>query len=420
MNTKLFRTFLFLALLFSLTVNAFSQDDVVTLRVWDTHSGERENAGMELMIERFESANPNIKIERDVQTVDDMRPVIRTALSGGTGPDVFYFDTGPGFAGVLAEAGLLLPLTDVYEQQGWDHIFEWTKSRTTFDGEVYGISNALEFLGTYYNKNIFDELGLEPPTTYDEFLTVNARLAEEGYIPIAFANQGGWPAFHLFSIYANNQLGLDGIEDLLFGDASWNSPEIIEAIELFFVDMNEAGYLIPDTNAVSYQDGNSLFYNEIAATLITGTWLIGSVEENAEFPVGWFFVPAVNGNPLPPAGVGSGYFVNSDTEFPDESIAFLDFLFDPANADIWMQEMNIVPPYPVDTSEFDLPELLSFAVEALATTEMGYNIDVVTPANFNDVMLSGFQAVLLGDLTPAEQAANLQAEKEAYLAEQGE
>jgi raffinose/stachyose/melibiose transport system substrate-binding protein len=415
MKTMFMRSVLLFMLLSALTVSVFAQD-TITLRVWDTYSESGANAGMEMMIERFEAANPNIQIERDVQTIESMNPVIRTALSGGTGPDVFYFDTGPGYAGVLAEAGLLLPLTNVYTEQGWDHIFEWTKARTTFGGEVYGVSNELEFLGSYYNQAIFEELGLSAPTTYDEFLAMNEALKAAGYIPISFGDQEGWPAFHLFSIYVNNLMGLEDVSTLLFEDGSWEDERVVQAIQSFFVDMNQAGYLIPEVTAVNYDDSAALFYNGIAATMITGTWLIDPVVENVDFPVGWFFVPSPVGDPLPPAGVGSGYFINAQTEHPDEAIAFIDFLFDTANADIWMEEMSIVPPYGVDTSEFEIPELLQFAVEALATTEMGYNIDVVTPENFNEAMLSGFQAVLLGQRTPEEQAALLQAEIEEFRA----
>ena len=61
---------------------------------------------------------------------------------------------------------------------------------------------------------------------------------------------------------------------------------------------------------------------------------------------------------------------------------------------------------------------MKFAVDALATTEMGYNIDVVTPDNFNTVMGDGFQAVLAGEKTPEQQAADLQAAMEEFRSEQ--
>ena len=416
------KAYLFLlAFLVTLSSLAAAQTDTpVTLRLWDTFSEGSQSDAMDALITAFEAEHPNITIERDTQTVDTMRPIIQTSLASGTGPDIFYYDTGPGFAGVLAEAGLLLPLDDAYTNQGWDHIFDWTKERVTFDGHVYGIGNEIEFYGVYYNRDLFETLGLEEPTTYEEFLEVSTALKEAGYIPVSFANSAGWPAFHLFSLYANNYAGKAKMEELLMGDASWEDPDIINAIQSFFVDMNEAGYLIPNTNAVSYADGAALFYSGQAGMHITGTWLLSDVIENATFEPGWFFLPnPAGGQPVPPAGLGSGYFVSAATEHPEEAIAFLDFLFDPANAATWTEQMLIIPPYDVDTTDLDVPRLYSFAVDALANIDMGYNVDVLAPDSFNTVMSDGFQAVLLGRKTPEEQAADLQNAMQTYR-EQGQ
>ena len=48
-------------------------------------------------------------------------------------------------------------------------------------------------------------------------------------------------------------------------------------------------------------------------------------------------------------------------------------------------------------------------MQALSSDTMGVNIDVLTPEAFNTTMLDGFQAVLAGDRTPAEEATALQA-----------
>jgi raffinose/stachyose/melibiose transport system substrate-binding protein len=410
-----------IVLLFAaLFISLVTAQATVTLRVWDTFTDAAEDTGMNALIEAFEAANPNIQIERDVQDVESMRPIIQTSLASGTGPDVFYFDTGPGFAGVLANAGLLLPLDDAYASQGWnDYIYPWTKERTTFDGKVYGIGNEIEFYGVYYNQDLFNELGLQAPTTYEEFLAVCAALLEAGKIPVAFANSGGWPAYHLFSVYANNETGDEKMEELLFGDGSWEDPAIVQAIQRFFVDMNGAGYLIPNTNAVTYDDAINLFASGMAGMHMSGTWAMNSIMEKANFETGWFFLPNPNGgDPLPPAGLGSGYFISSATEHPEEAIAFLDFLYDPANARIWTEGMRVIPPYEVDTSGYDVPQLYTFALEALATVPMGYNIDVLTPDTFNTMMADGFQAVFLGQKTPEQQAADLQAAMQAYRDDQ--
>ena len=77
----------------------------------------------------------------------------------------------------------------------------------------------------------------------------------------------------------------------------------------------------------------------------------------------------------------------------------------------WVQEINAVPAYPIKTEGLAIPELLSFALGIISeqADSMGYNIDVVTPDNFNKVMWDGFAAVLANSKTPEQQATDLEA-----------
>jgi len=383
--------------------------DAVTLRVWDQFTDENADAGMKALIDGFQKDNPSITIQRDVQQTEDMRPIVQTALASGTGPDIIYYDTGPGYGKVLADAGLLLPLDDAYAAGAFSHVYDWTKPRTTYNGKIYGVGNELETYWAYYNVDLFKQLKLEVPKTYADFLKVCAAIKQAGTVPVAFADQGGWPAYHLFSVYLNNLAGKKKMEDLLLGTGSWDDPQVVEATKTFFVDMNKAGYLIPDCTAVKYDDAIALFNAGQAAMHISGTWAIGQINGKAPFEVGWFFVPKADGGALPPAGLGSGYFVSSKTQQKDAAIKFLSYLFDPANAKIWMEQMLMIPPYQADASAFKLPDLFKSAIQAISTQEMGYNIDVMTPDKFNTAMGDGFQAVLLGQKTPEQQAKDLQA-----------
>lgn len=380
----------------------------VTLRVWDSFADEGVDAGMKMLIAGFEALYPNIKVQRDAQTTDSLRPIMQTALASGTGPDVLYYDTGPGYGKVLADAGLLLPLDDAYAAGAFSHVYDWTKARTTYGGKTYGIGNELETYWVFYNAEMFKQLGVDIPKTYADFLAVCAAAKSAGTVPVAFADQGGWPAYHLFSVYLNNVAGKAKVENLLLGGGSWDDPDVVEAIKLFFVDMNEAGYLIPDASAVSYDDAIALFNGGQAAMHISGTWAIGDIAD-APFEVGSFFLPKADGGALPPAGLGSGFFVSSKTQQQDAAVKYLSYLFDPANAKIWMEQMSILPPYQVDASKFELPSLFNDAVQAISGQDMGFNIDVLTPDKFNTAMSDGFQAVLLGQKTPAQQAKDLEA-----------
>ena len=72
---------------------------------------------MDKIVADFNAAHPNIEVTREsYQIPKPCSDVLKTALGSGTGPDIFYYNLGPGFAGVLAKAGLLMPLDDAYAE----------------------------------------------------------------------------------------------------------------------------------------------------------------------------------------------------------------------------------------------------------------------------------------------------------------
>lgn len=383
-----------------------------TLLLWDGF-GE-EGAIADEMVVAFQEANPDIEVMREAQDTENMRNVIRTALDAGAGPDVMYYDTGPGFAGVLARAGLLMELDDAYPQYGWDkRIQPIAKDRTTFDGKTYGIGNAIEAVGVFYNKRIYEENGLSEPKTHDDFLANCETLKNAGLIPVALGNLDKWPAMHTFSVFAGNTAGRDKLAQAISAEQSWDDADIIAAMQMGLVDMVDAGYYNSDVNAVNYDDANLLFYSGQAAMDITGTWMIGGYTntDNMADPVGFFFYPSIAGKAAaPPAGLGSGYFVSKKTANPEAALRFLDFLFSEGNAARWMEGMSIIPPIQVDASKYNISDLLRFTLEQLSqnASTMGYNIDVLTPDNFNTTMFDGFQEVIGKTRTPAEQAIALE------------
>jgi raffinose/stachyose/melibiose transport system substrate-binding protein len=380
----------------------------VTLRFWDNWSDQSD--AIDAMIDAFEQANPDIRIERSVQTFEDFQTVIQTALNAGTGPDVMVYSPGPAFAGTLIDAGLLLPLDDMFAEGGaLDHIYGWAQERTTVDGVNYGVGHEVEFLGVYYNRDLFERPGLTEPKTYEEFLEIAAALKGEGLYPVTFGNAAGWPAYHTFSMYANNAVSKSELEAMINGQASWDRPEIVDAIQKAFVDLQEQGFLSPTPNAVSYDDASSLFVNGQAAMNMTGSWMIRRYIDN-DFETGFFFLPAAEGETtLPPAGLGSSVNISAKTAHPVEAKRFVAFMFAPENAHFWIEGARMIPAYDFDPSQMDVPGLFKFAIDAIADYEMGFNIDVMTTARFNETMSNGFQAVLAGDRTAAEQATALEA-----------
>src|ERR687894_2592102 len=383
--------------------------EVVRFLTGSEETAAQERAVTEIQVDGFEEQHPKYTLELEATKFDEIRKVIQSRLRSDEPPDVFSFDTGPGFGGVLAEAGLLRPLEDAYQQRGWG-IYEWAKQRATYNGTLYGIPDQVEEIIVFYNKDLVPEV----PKTLAELRGVAEELKLRGTIPLAFGNRERYPAGHMFSVATSNVLGRQGLDNILYGNGRWDVPEVVEAIHLFFRDFVQSGYYPHNVNAVTYDEVSTLFYSGEAAMLPTGTWLVSEIVQAVQdFEVGFFPFPSIEGSGIsPPAGLGSGLFVAKEASNPQGAIEFIDYLLQESTARLIIEKLNVIPAQPVNSKGLEVPELFKEVLEDLSTTpeaqSFGYNIDVLAPENFNEVMFNGFQDVLDGTRSPAEQSAALQ------------
>src|SRR5215208_6612327 len=410
---------------------SLSGNKVVKFLATAEETSIQERAAIEIQVDRFEEQYPKYTLEREVihageaSTVVNTNEEMQTTLQSEDPPDIVSYDTGPGFGGVLAEAGLLLPLEDAYRQRGWD-IYEWAKQRATYNRTIYGVPDQVEEIVLFYNKNLVAEV----PNTIDELRQIADELKGQGIIPFAFGNQEQWPAGHMFSIGVSNVLGREGLDEILYADGRWDTPEVVEAIHLFFRDFVESGYYPQGLSALNYDGANALFYTGEAAMNPTGTWLVPEIVQTVQdFEVGFFPFPSIEGSGIsPPAGVGSGLFVAKEASTLQGALDFIDYLLEESTARLIIEKLNVIPAQPVNPKRLEVPELFKEVLDDLSATpeaqSFGYNIDVLAPQTFNQVMFTGFEEVLAGTRSPAEQSAALQdawatAKKQGKIATQG-
>lgn len=420
-HTGFSMTFLCLLLMFgSIGLRPAVAQEPVELLVWDQFTDPTESEVVDQIYADFNEQHPNITIRREVVQTQQMQQTANTALASGTGPDVIFYDAGAGYAGVLAEAELIIPLEDMAEQYGWlDRFPEQSLEATSIDGTLYGLPLQVDLIGMYYNQTLMEQEGFEVPQTVEELKTLCQEASEAGYIPMAFANNPGWQAFHQFSMMTTNMIGPDALEALLYeNQGSWDSPEVAEAIDTYFVELKEAGCYSEDANALTQDDALAMFLSGQSLMFPTGSWEIQNftgeqAPEGTEITMMPFPEPEGGQGSYWVSGVGSAYYISANSEHQEAAGQFLDYLFSPEIAQRWVQEAQYLVPMSVDTSEMDLPQLFADMIAVLDSAasgeiEFGYNIDVAAPPEFNETMQSGFQAVIAGDRTPEEQAALLQ------------
>jgi raffinose/stachyose/melibiose transport system substrate-binding protein len=351
-----------------------------------------------------------IDVEVSTLPFDNMRTVLQTQLRSGEGPDVFSWGSGPSFGGALVKAGLVQDLTDSYEKYDWK-VFDFAKERVTYDGKAYGIPGELETLGLFYNKKIFADLGIKQPQNMSDLKGAAEAIRKAGKVPLAVGDKEAWEGGHLLSMALSSAIGGDGMEALFSGKKSWNSPEVVAALQLW-ADFNKAGYLPKSPTSVDYDTSTAMFFSGQAAMIPTGSWLVGEIDDNVDFEVGYIPFPAPAGPGIFTGGLGSGPWISATASNKKAAEEFLNFLQSEEHGRWTVKNLHTIPPRPMDTAGLDVSPLLTQVLDDTAKVgaggDFGHNIDVMVSDVLSKAIYDGVQAVLTGQQTAEEAAASFE------------
>lgn len=352
-----------------------------------------------------------LTIEVEAMPQDSMRTALQTQLRSGEGPDVFNWGSGPGYAGALAKAGMLYDLTDAYEKYKWP-VYDFAKERVTFDGKTYGIPGEMETLGIFYNQDLFTRIGVRPPQTVADLQAAAAKLKAAGVTPLAVSDKEGWQGAHLLSMALSSEIGSKGVDDLISGDASWDNPDVVRALQVW-KDLQDSGYLPDSPTSVGYDAANAMFYSGKAAMVPTGSWLISEIETNAKFKVGYIPFPGQDGPGIFTGGLGSGPFIAAGTKKADAALKLVDFLASPEHGRWTVENLKTIPPAPIESKDVKVSPLFAQVLDdtsklAKGTGDLGHNIDVLQTDVFNKAMFDGVQGLLSGQSTAGKVAQALE------------
>jgi ABC-type glycerol-3-phosphate transport system substrate-binding protein len=155
----------------------------VTLDFWMFEEGY---GFLDELVTEFEAEYPNIDIEVTTYPEDQFGVKIDTALAAGRPPDLGL--VGP----ELMNAGVLLPLDDMVQEQGLDlstfnqgivgEALGPTES-CSFEGQLYCLGSYTGMVALFYNKDMFDAAGVPypaawPPMSVEEFVDVACQLTD--------------------------------------------------------------------------------------------------------------------------------------------------------------------------------------------------------------------------------------------------
>ena len=244
------------------------------------------------IIPAFEAGHPGIKLKFTPSAPAEYNAVLNSKLDAGSAGDIITcrpFDASL----ALFEAGHLADISDL---EGMVNFSPVAKSGWgTDDASVqFCVPMASVIHGFIYNKQAFEDVGVQEPTTEAEFFAVLDKIKQDGsYTPMAMGTNDQWEAATMGynNIGPNYWKGETGRLALLAGeqqltDEAWVTP---------YRQLAKWGpYLGDGFEAQTYPDSQNIFTLGRAAIYPAGSWEISGFNGLAEFEMGAFYPPVQN------------------------------------------------------------------------------------------------------------------------------
>ena len=330
-----------------------SKPVTLTMMVSGTKAPDGEDFVIDILPKLVKEKFPNVTLETSKLPDEQYFTSIRTKLSSGQGPDFYWVFPKNASLGVLdmAKAGYAADLSDL---KFWDNISKGAKDDMSFEGKPYGVAGGLDFLGTYYNQELFKQVGItSPPQDWPSFLEACQKLKDAGITPIAMGDKDPWVIqFGMYQIAANviypDEMDFDS--KVQAGEKSLSDPKWAKTVSMY-KELYDKGYVVKNSLGVGSAQAAQMFIDGKAAMILSGTWDFATLTAKGaqEFTPGFFSLPANDpGKPTyVSAATAAGFALNAKSENLAVAKEVMNYLFD-GQSDLfqaWVKSNNSISVY---------------------------------------------------------------------------
>lgn len=361
------------------------------------------------LVEKFQSANPEIKVKLEITTTDGLPQRILTALQSGAAPDVI--DVQHGWVNGYAQNDLVLPLDDVVTQR--EDYIPAALEYNTWDGKLWGVPYRIETHAIIINRGDFKAAGLDPdnpPTTWDAFNEAAKKLTTNGKSGFAITGGGEvgntiFRSLPFMWMLGGGIISDDGKQVLV------NSPESIKAVT-FYTDFFKNGLSPSSTLENDGTANRRLFIAGTVSMYQSGQFDIQSIrKENPNIDIGVIPIPHPEGGKTAAILGGWSFVVPSAAKNPDEAKKLVAFL---AEAD---NQAALTDTFPARVSAMEA-ERFNDPILKVFKEMLPFGRPVPTHPNWvqiSQAYFDGIQRILLGDQDVKESMDDAAAEIEGLL-----
>lgn len=293
---------------------AATDDEVVlTWGMWA--ATETEEQQWQELADDVNRAHPNIRVELETTGWGPYWTRLQTQLASGTQPDIIAMQSLRAYG--FYSLGGFQPLTSFIDNDpdmDMDDFDPYMIEALSQGGEVYGLPYDAGPRVLFYNIDLFEEYGVDPPdgdTTWDEWVEIAAALTRDG-------NHG----FSAVSTIDQALAWMAGAGGYYYDtDAEMydlTASGTLEGLQFFADLVNVHQVMRPIDDPGNPNFSREQFYTGTVGMVDEGPWQATNIRANADFRVGMAPLP------IGPAGrrtpiAGSGFAMSAETAHPEEA-----------------------------------------------------------------------------------------------------
>ncbi len=376
--------------------------------------GERLDA----QVQAFNASQNEVRVVNVFQGgYDELNQKLLASVAGGNPPPVTMIDYI--LVPFYAQQGVFLPLKEVATQEDLDEYLPSLLTDLSYQGDVYGLPYNRSTQGLYYNKELFEEVGLDPedpPSTWEEYREYATKITE------AEGNKaGGYATFQRW--YFEPFLGQWGGQ---MNDAECNptfqESAGVEMMSFFQGLHHEDEVVVMPANLSGGFDQQAIeFITGQVGMLLQSTAIQGFIGDTVDFPWGFTMLPeGPEGRVVTHGGGNLAITTSATPEQREAAWKFLDWITSPEQSG----EFHMATGYmPSSEAVLDLEAVQTFhkehpswltSVEQLEFARPTSCLVVNTGGLYVEVITEAIERILINNEEPeatlAQAAEELQTE----------
>ena len=388
------------------------------LRIFSDMSNPAPRAVMEGMVERFGAMHPDLNIELTVIDREAYKTQIRNFLQADP-PDVANWYAGNRMLPYV-ESGLFMDISDLWEEGGLNEQLASTRASMTINDAQWGVPYTYYQWGVYYRQDIFAELGLSAPETWEQELTNCQAIVDSGRACYTIGTKFLWTAGGWFDYLNLRTNGYDFHMALTNGEVEWTDSRVRDTFANWQTLIDMGGFL-ENHQTYSWQEALPFMVNGDAVSYLMGNFAVAPLREAGltDDQLGFYQFPQINPDVAMAEDAPTDTFhIPAGAQNVEAAREFLLFVTSADNQTL-INGPDGLGQLPVNSgSSVAEDEFLNAGFEMLSQNSPGgiaQFFDRDTPAEMAQVAMQGFQTFMVDPSTLEDVLARLeQARQRAY------